>query len=127
MAEVRARTVCARCGAQPVDFHRDEHTRHPLWRLNVLTGIGATIPRLKREIELCEPLCRRCHMTVDGRLRRAIEKLRKLTLEQVVEIQRRHRSRLRFGSGCNTGELAREFGVREQAIRIAAARGHASV
>lgn len=70
MKEVRARTVCVRCGAQPIDFHREEHVAHPTWRVPILVTGGVSPARIQREIDLCTPLCRRCHMTVDGRLER---------------------------------------------------------
>lgn len=65
---IRTVTVCRQCGAQPIDFHRDEHVQHPTWRVSNLAGGGAPIRRIDAEIELCVPLCRKCHMDLDGRL-----------------------------------------------------------
>lgn len=65
---IRAATVCAKCGAQPVDFHREEHVAHPENRVGQLLISAASLQRIIQEIALCEPLCRRCHMTEDGRL-----------------------------------------------------------
>lgn len=70
---VRRFTVCANCGQQPVDWHREEHDSHPNWRVGNLGRGTASIDRIKREIRACTPLCRRCHMELDGRLARFME------------------------------------------------------
>lgn len=66
---LRAQTTCARCGGQPIDWHNPEHVEDPRRRIANLahnTGIAA----VAAEIARCEPLCRRCHMSLDGRLDR---------------------------------------------------------
>lgn len=63
----RAETCCERCGAQPIDWHHDDHPQNPYLRISRLRGIGASIERIQREIDRCQALCRSCHMDVDGR------------------------------------------------------------
>jgi hypothetical protein len=70
---VRALTVCARCGKQPIEFHNDEHKDDSNRRVAHLAALGFPLDRIKREIRECEPLCRRCHMLGDGRLAALIE------------------------------------------------------
>jgi hypothetical protein len=64
---IRAAAVCARCGAQPIEWHRDEHHARPHFRVAFLTAQGRTPQRIQEEIDRCIPLCRRCHMQEDGR------------------------------------------------------------
>lgn len=73
--EVRAATVCERCGKQPVQFHHDDHLLQPNHRVSALVGSGASIKRLKKEIDKCQALCNRCHMEIDGRLEAATRAL----------------------------------------------------
>lgn len=68
IAAVRAKTYCLQCGAQPVDFHREEHEQRPHWRVAKRVAAGHSPETIAREISMCVPLCRRCHMTHDGRL-----------------------------------------------------------
>jgi hypothetical protein len=65
---VNARTVCAHCGAQPVEWHREEHVAKPNARISSLRTQGASLQRIRAEMDLCTPLCRPCHMIEDGRL-----------------------------------------------------------
>ena len=65
---LRAETRCIRCGAQPVEFHHDDHPEHPTRRVGFLAHRGASLRRIQAEIARCEALCRRCHMLVDGRI-----------------------------------------------------------
>lgn len=88
MKQVRATTTCRRCGGSPVEFHRDEHVARPLWRVHSLTGSGATIHRLRRELAACEPLCRRCHMTVDGRLAAASARFIEMHRRRTTDAQK---------------------------------------
>jgi hypothetical protein len=80
MTQVRADTCCRECGLQPVDFHRDEHITHPTWRVTWLVTQGQSIARIQRELALCIPLCRRCHMLTDGRLERLQQTPRTVTV-----------------------------------------------
>ena len=70
--QIRAQTICITCGRQPIDWHRVEHEQHPTWRIGHMTARGETIKRIDAEIARCTPLCRRCHMTLDGRIKIAI-------------------------------------------------------
>lgn len=67
VSEVRALTVCERCGRQPVEWHHDEHVAYPHRRVGRLVSLGASITRIQREIAMCTALCRSCHMDLDGR------------------------------------------------------------
>lgn len=66
--EVRAQTVCAECGAQPIDWH-DPGTRHEDKRNRPgrMAKRGASKREIDEEIARCIPLCRHHHMIVDGR------------------------------------------------------------
>lgn len=66
--EVNARTLCVHCGAQPVEWHREEHVDRPNARVSSLRTQGASVDRIQAEMDLCVPLCRSCHMIEDGRL-----------------------------------------------------------
>ena len=68
LAEVNARTVCAHCGKQPVEWHNPDHVNHSNARVSSLRTQGASIARIKQELEVCTPLCRTCHMVEDGRM-----------------------------------------------------------
>lgn len=109
--------------------HRDPATK--------TKSIGSSIrlhseARLRAELALCDPLCRRHHMIVDGRLEGASNYWRinkmpprtsrkpdsKLTEEQVREI------RSRRASGERTTALARAYGVSQSSISMIANRKH---
>jgi hypothetical protein len=68
--EVNARTVCAHCGAQPIEWHNPDHVRQGKQhrRIARLAGKTYSIAAIEAEIARCTPLCRRCHMAEDGRL-----------------------------------------------------------
>ncbi len=70
VAKINARTVCAHCGAQPVEWHNPEHVElgRKLFRIGHLVG-GASLKSIETEMARCTPLCRRCHMREDGRMR----------------------------------------------------------
>lgn len=65
--EVNARTVCAECGAQPIEWHNPAHLERPYFRVATLALQGRSVDRLRAEMEASTPLCRSCHMKVDGR------------------------------------------------------------
>lgn len=71
VAEVNARTVCAHCGAQPIEWHNPEHVElgRQAYRISRLIQSPRSIAVIRSEIARCTPLCRRCHMAEDGRLR----------------------------------------------------------
>lgn len=54
----RATLICVRCGsAQDIEFHhRSKHTK-----INNVTCLVPTPGAYKRELEKCDPLCRKCH------------------------------------------------------------------
>lgn len=61
--------VCANCGAEKIEWHNEDHPKHPNNRVSSLRAQGVSIDRIKREIDICTPLCRLCHMKEDGRLK----------------------------------------------------------
>lgn len=65
---VNAETYCAGCGAQPIEWHAEHHHEKPNSRVSSLRSQGCSIDRIKYEMSICEPLCRSCHMKIDGRL-----------------------------------------------------------
>lgn len=67
VAEVRRRTFCSTCGSQPIDWHSDTHLEKKNNRVSNLAKNGYPIARIQAEIDICEPLCRSCHVRVDGR------------------------------------------------------------
>jgi hypothetical protein len=75
VAEVNARTVCAHCGAQPIEWHNPDHValNRQKFRINTMVTCGASTERIQAEMDACTPLCRRCHMKEDGRLRLFVE------------------------------------------------------
>ncbi len=66
---IRANTFCARCGGQPIEWHSDRHLVNSNRRIAALVALGYSIEAIDDEISRCEPLCRSCHMAVDGRLK----------------------------------------------------------
>jgi hypothetical protein len=68
--EVNGRTVCAQCGAQPVEWHNPEHVElnRQTFRIGFMVSSGRPISAIEEEIARCTPLCRLCHMKEDGRL-----------------------------------------------------------
>jgi len=73
---VNAATFCATCGAQPVEWHNPEHVEMNLGgrRISNMVGAGRAIATIREELARCTPLCRRCHMTADGRMDRLVER-----------------------------------------------------
>lgn len=80
IAEVNARTACAHCGSQPVEWHNPEHVElnRGRFRIGNLASSTASLDTIRAEMDRCTPLCRRCHMAEDGRL----ERLRQETIER---------------------------------------------
>lgn len=78
VAEINARTVCAHCGAQPIEWHNPEHVKQGKNHRRIARMVGKTfsIQAIQDEINRCTPLCRRCHMREDGRLQRFAEQAR---------------------------------------------------
>jgi hypothetical protein len=77
VAELNARTFCAHCGAQPIEWHNPEHVklnrRH--YRISHMASNGRPVNEIQDEMTRCTPLCRRCHMAEDGRLKALIERV----------------------------------------------------
>jgi hypothetical protein len=67
---VNSITVCAHCGAQPIEWHNWEHVglNRKHYQIGSLVGQGAALETIKKELLRCTPLCRSCHMKEDGRL-----------------------------------------------------------
>lgn len=94
VAAVRAKTFCRLCGLQPVEWHNTEHEQEPLRRIANMVNRGCTAVRIQAEIDRCDPLCRRCHMALDGRTKNlkaafASWRMNGLTREQRQEWSRR--------------------------------------
>ena len=68
--QCRAETVCAHCGAQPIEWHHPDHELPGGHRSRVchLRNSLHSLKRIAAEIARCTPYCRRCHMREDGRL-----------------------------------------------------------
>ena len=75
--EVNARTVCAHCGGQPIEWHNPEHValNRQGFRISSMRAAGVSIRRIQAEMDRCTPLCRRCHMIEDGRLTALVERV----------------------------------------------------
>lgn len=124
IAEVNARTVCAHCGAQPIEWHNPEHVEQNRqdYRISRLVQQPRNLEVIKAELARCTPLCRRCHMAEDGRLRAFSHTTQpgetngraKLTEDDVREIRRRR------AAGETLTALAREYRVTHRTIRLAA-------
>lgn len=69
--EINAKTVCAHCGATSIEWHNPEHVVGNRWRFRISAMVvrGAAVSSIAAEIDRCIPLCRRCHMAEDGRLK----------------------------------------------------------
>src|SRR5665647_1355588 len=65
---VRAVTFCDICGAQPIEWHNEDHPDCPHERVSSLVAQGKSRARVDAEIAKCVPLCKKCHMTIDGRM-----------------------------------------------------------
>lgn len=70
VAEVNARTFCAHCGAQPIEWHNPDHVAlgRQKYRIGEMAAAGYSTRKIEAEMVACTPLCRRCHMAEDGRL-----------------------------------------------------------
>ena len=67
--KIREETVCANCGKQPIEWHHEEHTIYPNRRISRMLSKNKTLESILAEINVCVPLCRKCHIRMDGRLR----------------------------------------------------------
>lgn len=67
VTEVNSQTHCAHCDGQPIEWHREGHEQQPNARVSSLRTQGSSIERIQREMDVCMPLCRSCHMKEDGR------------------------------------------------------------
>jgi len=66
---IRARTICEQCGdpTKRIEWHHDDHPQHPERRIANLVDDGKPLEVVLAEIAICEALCRKCHMSIDGR------------------------------------------------------------
>lgn len=75
VADLNAKTLCAHCGDQPIEWHNPEHVelnrRH--FRISAMADRGYTPEKIQEELDRCTALCRSCHMKADGRLSALIE------------------------------------------------------
>lgn len=121
VAEVNARTVCAHCGGQPIEWHNPEHVElnRQHFRISVLQHT-ASIATIQAEMDRCTPLCRRCHMAEDGRLEKFPPRVgeragllngrAKLSEQQVREI------RQALSDGRSLTSLGNQFGVAPRTV-----------
>ena len=65
---LRHTTPCRQCGKSPIEWHHEDHVDRPNDRVSSLVAQNRIWTRIEQEIKRCEPLCRSCHMKVDGRL-----------------------------------------------------------
>lgn len=77
VSQIRANTYCARCGAQPIDWHHESHPQNVERRICRMAATGKSESDILDEIARCTPLCRTCHMIVDGRLEALVQRERK--------------------------------------------------
>lgn len=92
-----------------LDWHNPEHVVRPIRRISRMVGLGASVWNIAREIACCTPLCRRCHMTEDGRIISVQRLHAKLNPEQVLEIRR-------LAGTMPYTKLAQRYGVRPAII-----------
>ena len=71
---INAKTKCAHCGAHPIEWHNPEHVElgRERFRIGTMASRGAPLDVIRAELDRCTPLCRRCHMAEDGRMRQFI-------------------------------------------------------
>lgn len=77
--EVNSKTFCTHCGAQPVEWHHEDHPNNTNKRVSSLRTQGVSIRLIKIEMAKCTPLCRSCHMKEDGRIEALIKSHRPVT------------------------------------------------
>lgn len=72
--EVNANILCAHCGAQPIEWHNPDHVNmnRQHFRISNMVVNGRAIAAIQAEMERCTPLCRRCHMAEDGRMKQFV-------------------------------------------------------
>ena len=73
VTHINEATFCAECGEQPVEWHNYDHCNNPNARVSSLRSQGASVARIQHEMDISTPLCRGCHMRVDGRAARLRE------------------------------------------------------
>ena len=67
---INAKTVCVVCGKQPIEWHRTEHKMNGCRRIGNMVAQGVSVKEIAKELALCTPLCRRCHIKFDGRFKK---------------------------------------------------------
>lgn len=66
--KIKAGLACVSCGALEIEFHNEEHIEYPHRRVSNLVSRGESLEIIDREIRRCTPICRSCHMQLDGRM-----------------------------------------------------------
>jgi hypothetical protein len=64
---IRLKTVCAKCGATPIDWHKAKS------HIQISRLTSASISMINAAIARCTPLCRSCHQKEHSRLRGSLE------------------------------------------------------
>lgn len=68
VAKVRARIPCTHCQRVGcIEWHNEAHIENPSMRVGNLAGCGRSLARIKAEMRASTPVCRHCHMKIDGR------------------------------------------------------------
>lgn len=121
--EMNARTVCAHCGAQPIEWHNPEHVelnrRH--FRISQMVNLGRSVQAIQDEVRRCTPLCRRCHMIEDGRIRN-LNRGRPAQSPKPCEACHRPSKPLRHGLCCRCESRVRYYRKTESGENAGAVR-----
>jgi hypothetical protein len=116
VAAIRAKTFCASCGAQPIEWHHPDHPQKPNNRVSARMARGNRPKLLQREIDRCTPFCRPCHMEEDGRLHRP--RVVGVNAPNAKMNERKVRdARTRHNAGEPIASIARSYRVDEKTIR----------
>lgn len=72
VAAERAKTHCADCGSQPIEWHNPKHEADSNKRVAGLAACGYPIDQIKAEMKASTALCRSCHMKRRAVARKAL-------------------------------------------------------
>lgn len=91
--DVNARTRCAHCGDQPVEWHNPAHVipGQKGYRISNMASGGRANHLIQAEMDRCIPLCRRCHMREDGRFQNLQVGAKVKPLSPCVECHREYK------------------------------------
>jgi hypothetical protein len=105
---VRERLTCAHCGSTPVEFHRPEHKYKKYRQLSRMATGNWSTAEIDREIALCTPLCRTCHVRADRTgENNGYSKLRDKDIPVIREL---------LADGWMQKDIARSLGVSQSCI-----------